>query len=70
MVVAQPREALVKEALIYSHTCIQQQGRLIKPCLEKLLVQLNLCQSQNAKTLLSHPFGAWLLLFPDFVADL
>jgi len=33
-------------------------------------VQLNLCRSQNAKTLLSHPFGAWLLLFPGFVAAL
>jgi len=38
--------------------------------MRKLLVQLNLCQSQSAKTLLPHPFGAWLLLFPGFVAAL
>jgi len=38
--------------------------------LEKLLVQFNLYQSQNTKTLLSHPFGAWLLLLPGFVAAL
>src|SRR5690625_6888865 len=38
--------------------------------MEELFVQLNLCQSQDAKTLLSHPFGAWLLLFPGFVATL
>ena len=33
-------------------------------------MQLNLCRSQSAKTLLTHPFGAWLLLFPGFVAAL
>jgi len=36
--------------------------------MEELFVQLNLCQSQDAKALLPHPFGAWLLLFPGFVA--
>src|SRR5699024_12695767 len=39
-------------------------------CLDKLLMQLHHCQSQEAKALLSHPFGAWLLLFPGFVAAL
>src|SRR5690625_601674 len=38
--------------------------------MEELFVQLNLCQSQDAKALLSHPFGAWLLLLPGFVAAL
>ena len=42
----------------------------MKPMSGKLFVQLALYQSQSAKTLLSHPFGAWLLLFPGFVAAL
>src|SRR5690625_2722523 len=33
-------------------------------------MQLNRCQSPEAKALLSHPCGAWLLLFPGFVAAL
>jgi len=33
-------------------------------------MQLNHCQSQEAKALLFQPFGAWLLLFPGFVAGL
>src|SRR5690625_1567877 len=32
------------------------------PC-DLCLKKLSLCQSQEARALLSHPFGAWLLLF-------
>src|SRR5690625_2837108 len=67
---SEPSRKTFKEALIYSHTCIRQQVRFMKLMSGKLFVQLALYQSQSAKTLLSHPFGAWLLLFPGFVAAL
>src|SRR5690625_1414198 len=51
-------------------TSLDSKGGLIKPCLKKLFMRLHLCQSQSEKTLLTHPFGAWLLMFPDVVAGL
>src|SRR5690625_1315219 len=35
-----------------------------------MIMQCEHCQSQDAMALLSHPFGAWLLFCPGFVAAL